>query len=198
LETLDRKDEAAKLVLDRSTAENVKPEFRAEAFVSMAAKKYTCANDISDVEPVKKTVKKDGKDVYQYTKPTDPAQFDKLKACATDGMKLIEQAVALEPAGLKDSKDIDPVTAPPAEVEAKIEMLKIFASAYSYRANLFYQNMRVAEMEGNTAEKDALKAKGDEARTVFASFSEAEKKIETAKENKKKSDSEKKKEEEKK
>jgi tetratricopeptide (TPR) repeat protein len=191
MDTLGRKDDSTKLIVDRAANTNVKDEYRGEAYTSLAARQYSCANEISDVEPVKKTVKKDGKDVYQYTKPEKPEDFEKLKTCADEGLKLIEQAVALEPAEVQQMKGLDLKSMTPAQIEAKQEILRIFSSAWSYKANLLYQKMRIAEMEANMADKDSFKAKGDEARTVFTGLNEVEKKMETEKEDRKKAEAEK-------
>jgi hypothetical protein len=152
LDNLDRKDEALKWVVDRSENASVKPEFRAEAFTSLAAKQYSCANDISDIEPVKKTVKKDNKDVYVFTKPEKPEEYEKLKSCTAKGNELIDKAIALEK-------------------EAGIET----DSVWSYKANLLIQQMRIAEMDGNTADKDRLKGEADKAKEKFTTLA-AEKK----------------------
>src|SRR5215207_4402370 len=154
IDTLGRKDVANQLVTERAANTNVKPEYRAEAYTSMAARQYSCANEISDVEPVKKAVKKDGKAVYQYTKPENADDFAKLKTCADEGIRLIEEAVKLEPADVQQMKNLDVKTLTPQQVDAKLEMLKIFSSAWSYKANLLYQKMRIAEMDANTADKD--------------------------------------------
>jgi tetratricopeptide (TPR) repeat protein len=191
MDTLGRKDESSQLVTERAANTNVKPEYRAEAYTSMAARQYSCANEISDVEPVKKTVKKDGKDVYQYTKPENADDFTKLKTCADEGIKLIDQAISLEPKDVEQMKGLDPKTLTPQEIDAKLETLKIFSSAWSYKANLLYQKMRIAEMDGNASEKDSFKAKGDEARTVFTSLNETEKKLDEEKEARKKAAEEK-------
>jgi tetratricopeptide (TPR) repeat protein len=58
LETLDKKDESLQWITDRANNSSVDPQYRAEAYTSLAARQYSCANDISDVDPVKKTVKK--------------------------------------------------------------------------------------------------------------------------------------------
>ena len=178
LDTVGRKDESLQLINSRAANNSVKPEYRAEAYTSLAARQYSCANEISDVEPVKKAVKKDGKDVYQYTKPENPDDFAKLKTCADEGMKLIDQAIALEPADVQQMKGIDTKGLSPQDIDARLEKLKIFSSAWSYKANLLYQKMRIAEMDGNTAEKDSFKAKGDEARAVFTGLNETEKSLE--------------------
>lgn len=192
MDTLGRKDDSLKLIVERSNNTSVKNEYRAEAYTSLAARQYSCANEISDVEPVKKTVKKDGKDVYQYTKPEKPEDFEKLKTCADEGLKLVEQAVALEPADVQQMKGLDLKSMTPAQIEAKQELLRIFSSAWSYKANLLYQKMRIAEMEGNTAEKDSFKSKGDEARAVFTGLNEVEKNMEAEKDSRKKAEEEKK------
>lgn len=186
MDTLGRKDESLKLITERANNTNVKPEYRAEAYTSLSARQYSCANEISDVEPVKKTVKKDGKDVYQYTKPEKPEDFEKLKSCAEEGLKLVQQAVDLQPAEVDQMKSLDLKSMTPAQIDAKQEVLRIFSSAWSYKANLLYQKMRIAEMEGNTADKDSFKAKGDEARAVFTGLNEVEKKMETEKDDRKK------------
>jgi hypothetical protein len=191
LDTLGRKDEATQKVVDRAANTNVKPEYRAEAYTSLAARQYSCANEISDVEPVKKAVKKDGKDVYQYSKPENPDDFAKLKACADEGMRLIDQAIGLEPPQVQQMKGVDVTSQTPQQIETNLEMLRIFSSAWSYKANLLYQEMRIAEMDGNTAEKDSFKSKGDEARTVFTGLNETEKKLEEEKEARKKAKEEK-------
>lgn len=192
MDTLGRKDDSLKLIVERANNTNVKNEYRAEAYTSLAARQYSCANEISDVEPVKKTVKKDGKDVYQYTKPEKPEDFEKLKTCADEGLKLVEQAIALEPADVQQMKTLDLKSMTPAQIDAKQEMLRIFSSAWSYKANLLYQKMRIAEMDANAAEKDSFKAKGDEARTVFTGLNEVEKNMESEKEGRKKAEEEKK------
>jgi len=191
IDTLGRKDESAQLVNERAANASVKPEYRAEAYTSMAARQYTCANEISDVEPVKKAVKKDGKDVYQYTKPENPDDFAKLKTCADEGIRLVDEAIKLEPADVQQMKGIDAKSLTPQDIDSKLEKLKIFSSAWSYRANLLYQKMRIAEMDGNTAEKDSFKAKGDEARTVFTGLNETEKNLEAEKDARKKAAEEK-------
>lgn len=191
-ETLGRRDEATQMITERAGNANVKPEFRAEAYTSLAARQYSCANEISDVDPVKKTVKKDGKDVYQYTKPEDPAVFEKLKSCTEEGLKLIDQGLALEPAEVQQMKNLDLSTMTPPQITEKQDLIRIFSSAWSYKANLLYQKMRIAEMENDTAAKDDFKAKGDAARAVFTSLNETEKKMQEEKDARKRAEEEKK------
>jgi hypothetical protein len=181
LDNTDRKDESLQWVTERANNTQVKSEYRAEAYTSLAARKYSCANEISDVEPVKKTVKKDNKEVYQFTKPENPADFDRLKQCADEGLALVDQALAVEPASVQQMKNLDLKTMSIPQINENEELLKIFSSGWSYKANLLYQKMRIAEMEGNEAEKNNWKAKGDEARDVFKGLNDVEKNMEQEK-----------------
>lgn len=191
LESLDKKDESLQWITERANNTAVKPEYRAEAYTSLAARQYSCANGISDVDPVKKTVKKDGKDVYQYTKPENPEEFEKLKTCTDEGLRLIGQALDLEPSSVNGMKNLDLKNMTVSQINEQEETLKIFSSAFSYKANLFYQKMRIAEMESNSADKDSFKAKGDEARAVFTGLNEVEKNMEAEKDARKKAEEEK-------
>ncbi len=191
LDSLGRKDESLQWITERSTNPVVNPEYRAEAFTSLAARQYSCANEISDIDPVKKTVKKDGKEVYQFTKPEKPEDFDKLKSCTEEGMKLIDQSIALEPPAVGELKNLDLKSMTVPQINDKEDLLRIFSSAWSYKANLLYQKMRIAEMENNTADKDSFKTKGDEARVVFTGLNEVEKNMEAEKDARKKAEEEK-------
>lgn len=140
LENLGRQDEWLKWVTDRSTNEKVPPAQRSEALTSLAAKQYSCANNITDVEPVKKEVSKGKERVYQFNKPTDPATYAELKQCIATGTDLANKSVELD-------------------TESD--------SAWSYKANMLVQQTRLAEMEGNNADKDRYKAEADKAKARF-------------------------------
>lgn len=149
LDNLGRQDEWLKWVTDRANNEQVPPEQRAEALTSLAAKQYSCANNITDVEPVKKEVTKGTERVYQFTKPAEPAVFDELKQCIATGTDLVDRAVTLDP-----NSD----------------------SAWSYKANMLVQQMRVAEMEGNAGQKESLKAEADKAKAKFTELADIKRK----------------------
>ena len=163
LENLGRNDEALAWTTERANNEQVPKEQRAEAYTSLAAKKYSCANDISDVEPVKKTVTKDGKQVFEFVKPENPEEYATLQKCVQEGSDLIDKAVALDP-----NSD----------------------SAWSYKANFLVQQGRVAEMEGNTQLKEELKAKAEEAKNRFTELAAEKKRIADEAEAKKKAEEE--------
>lgn len=151
-ENLGKQDEWLAWVTDRANNENVSKENRSEALTSLASKKNTCASEISDVEAVKKTITgKDGKPAFQFVKPANPDDFETLKKCTNEGLELANKAVEFDP-----NSD----------------------SAWSYKTSLLVQKMRVAEMEGNTAEKDSYKKQADEAKEKFTVLAEAKRKKE--------------------
>jgi hypothetical protein len=113
---------------------------RANSLVAMAAKKYNCANDISDNDAVKKTVDKGGEQVFQFVKPAEEKEFDTLKKCVEEGTAYIDKAIEL-------NSESD--------------------SAWSYKASLLVQSMRIAEMEGKTDEQEKLKKESEEAKAKF-------------------------------
>lgn len=161
LENLGRDDEAKAWITERANNEQVPNEQRAEAFTSLAAKKYSCANDISDVEPVKKTVTKDGKQVFEFVKPENPEEYETLKKCVEEGSALINKAVELDP-----NSD----------------------SAWSYKANFLVQQARIAEMEGNDELKEKLKAEAEKAKDRFTELAAEKKRIADEAEAKKKAE----------
>ena len=153
LENLNKNEEWMQWVTDRANNENVPPAQRAEALTKLAAKKYSCANDISDVEPVKKTVTKDGKPAFVFNKPENAEDFAKFRQCTAEGAELVNRAEKLD-----TNSD----------------------AVWSYKANMLYQQMRLAEMEGNTTEKDRLKAEADKAKERFTELATAKKAKEDA------------------
>ncbi len=160
LENLNRDDEWLKWVTERTNNEQVPPEQRAEALTKLTAKKYSCANEISDAEAVKKTVKgKDGKDVFQFSKPENPQDLENLRQCTQEGTELINRAEKLD-----TNSD----------------------AVWSYKANMLVQQMRLAEMEGNAQQKEAIKAEAEKAKERFTELSKIRKEKEEAIEAEKK------------
>jgi tetratricopeptide (TPR) repeat protein len=163
-ENLQMPDDWLTWVTARADNEAIPKEQRAEALTSLAAKKNSCASDVTDVEAVKKTVTgKDGKQVFQFVKPANPEDFERLKKCTDEGMALTAKAVEFDP-----NSD----------------------SAWSYRTNMLVQKMRIAEMDGNTAEKDSFKKQADEAKAKFTVLAEAKRKKEEEEAARKKAEEE--------
>lgn len=160
-ENLGQMDDWRKWVTDRANNAGVPGEQRAEAYTSLAAKENTCANDISDVEPVKKTVIKDGKAQYTFSKPANPADLETLRGCIQKGTELIDKALELD---------------------------KNNESVWSYKTSLLVQNMRLAEMEGRTPDKDKFKAEADTAKAEFTRLAEIARKKREEEEARKKAE----------
>ncbi|HEX8368523.1 MAG TPA: hypothetical protein VF604_08275 [Pyrinomonadaceae bacterium] len=138
-------------------------ETRASAFTSMASKENTCANDITGVEPVRKTVKVAGKDEYQYIKPTDPKVYEDLKGCIARGTELINKALDLD----KNSDSI-----------------------WSYKTSLLIQDMRVAEMDGRKEDQARFKDEADKAKAEFTRLAEIKRKAKEEEEARRKREEE--------
>ncbi len=176
-ENLQKTDEWLAWVTARSANTSIPPEQRSEALTSLAAKKNSCANDISDTEKTKKTVTKDGKQAFQFVKPEKAEDFTALQQCTTQGAQLIDQAVALEPDPVKNATSFDIKKATDAQLQSTLDLLKVFESARSYKTSLLFQAMRIAEMENKTPERDSLKQQADAARAKFLELSDVVKKI---------------------
>lgn len=176
-ENLQKNDEWLSWVTKRSQNKSIPPEQQAEALTSLAAKKNTCANDITDTEATKKTVTKDGKQAFQFVKPANAADFETLGKCVDEGMALIDQASALETDQAKNAARLDPKAMSDADLAKTQDVLKVFESARSYKASLLIQKMRYAEMDGKTEERDQLKAQADAARAAFVALSDVVKKL---------------------
>ena len=177
LDNLQRPDEWNQWVTERSNRTDIEPQNRADALTSLASRKNTCANEITDTEQTKKTVKKDGKDVFQWVKPENPADLEQLRQCVTDGLKLIDQAVALEPDSVKNAASLNVKSLTDQQLKQTQDLFKIFESARSYKASLDAQAMRLADMESRTADRDALKAQADSGRAKFLELSNKDKEI---------------------
>lgn len=150
---------------------------RARALSAQAAKFSSCANEITDSEETKKTVKKDGKDVFQFVRPASNEQFERLKECVQQGNALVDEALRIETATVKNSNNIDVKSLNDSQLRINAELLKPFESVRSYNANLLIQAMRLAEMDGRTADRDRLKGEADQAKTRFLQLGETGKAI---------------------
>jgi len=171
-ENLQRTDDWQQWVTARANNTGIEPQNRAEALTSLAARQNTCANEVTDTEETKKTVKKDGKDIFQFVKPASNEDFEKLKACVARGTELIDQAVALEPEAVKNAANLNVESLKDEELKKNSALYKVFESARSYNASLTIQDMRLAEMEGREADRDRLKQEADRARAEFVALSD--------------------------
>ena len=176
-DNLAQPDKAKEWQTEVSNSADYPVTARARALSSLTAKMNTCANDITDTEATKKTIKKDGKDAYQFVKPANAEDFSKLKECVAEGNRLIDQAVAIEPYDVKNSATLNVATLSDAQLALNVEVFKVFESTRSYKASLLVQAMRLAEMEGNATLHDSLKTEADAAKTKFQELSDIGKKM---------------------
>src|SRR5690606_798859 len=84
-ENLQRNDDWLKWVTDRANNQSIEPQYRAEAYTSLAARQNTCANEISGAEANRKQIQRDGKDVYQYVKPQNAEDLERMRSCVQQG-----------------------------------------------------------------------------------------------------------------
>lgn len=100
---------------------------RAEAFVTLATRHWKCSHDVTEQQGNKTTEQQPDKPaVVKYKMPADQSDFLKARQCVTDGLRLAEQAISLDP----NSR-----------------------SGWSFKSNLLQEAAKLAEMEGDAAQK---------------------------------------------
>ena len=152
-QNLDQNDKWLEWQTAQAKSAEIPNVARANAYIAMGAKQYSCANDISDDEAVKSTVEKDGEASFVFKKPESEDDFKKLKECVEKGSDYIDNAIKLN-----------------AESD----------SAWSYKTSLLVQQARIAEMEGDTESKDKFKEESDEAKKKFDELAKKRREAEEA------------------
>jgi hypothetical protein len=176
-ENIEQPDKAREWQMEVANSADYPETARARALSSLGAKFNTCANDITDTEQTKKTVKQNGKDVFQFVKPSNPEDFAKLNDCVGQGTKLIEQASSLEPDSVKNASNLNVQSLSDVQLALYSEIFKVFESIRSYKASLLIQAMRAAEMDGRTADRDRLKQEAENAKNQFSQLSDIVRKM---------------------
>lgn len=125
---MKRDEKVNELLLQRASG-GPTPTAKAEALTILASKQWQCSYDITEQKENKVTENKPDKILIHYKKPANQADFDKATQCTTEGLKLAEQATALDPNN---------------------------PNAWSYKANLLREKSKLAEMSGDTAAKGDL------------------------------------------
>lgn len=175
-DALERRDVAKEWQRQLAAGDQYPGTARARAIVSLGIENNSCANDITNNDKVKKTVKVDGKDVFQFSKPESPDDLAKLQKCVADGTKLFDQAYALENDVVKTASTVDIKSLNDDQLLILEESILPFESARSYRASIAVQAARLAEMEGSgnlaaaKAEADKRKAESDQLKKVAAAI----------------------------
>ena len=131
-------------VFQRAVDPSFSAEKRAEAFVVLASKEWDCAFKITELPANMATsLLERGAMKIHYTKPNDPAEFEKAQQCAANGLNLIESAIGL------DSDD---------------------EAAWSYKTNLLMELSKLAEMDNNLLLKSEFEKQADAARNTLFEF----------------------------
>ena len=120
----------------RATDAQVKPEKRSEAYTFLASKDWDCSYRITESGENKQTVPKDGKQVVQFKKPKDPADFTTAQQCVAKGMENANKAIEMNPDNEK---------------------------AWGYKTNLLLEAKKLAEMDGKTEDAAKFGKEADEA-----------------------------------
>jgi len=123
---LKQDDKARELVLGRANDFSAPNAKRAEAFAILSGRQWQCSYDITEQPANKKTAETPAGSTTVYTPPADQGDLIRARQCVADGMQFVEQAVALDPQN---------------------------RSALTYRANLLREASKLAEMEGDAAQK---------------------------------------------
>ncbi len=107
-------------VFQRAVDANVSDDKRAEAFVALASRDWDCSFKITGLPTQRTTTLFKHRVEVHYKKPQDLAEFEKAHRCATEGLEMIEAAIALTP----DSE-----------------------MAWSYKTNLLLELAKLSEMD---------------------------------------------------
>jgi hypothetical protein len=119
-------DKVKQLLTERASLQSVPPDKRAEALVILASQQWKCSYDITEQKENKTTENKPDKVLIHYKKPANQADFDRANQCATEGLKLAEQAISLDPNN---------------------------PNAWTQKTNILREKAKLAEMAGDTAAK---------------------------------------------
>jgi TonB family protein len=141
---MKQEEKARELLLWRANDFSAPNEKRAEAFIALAGRQWQCSFDITEQPANKKTAETPAGAATVYTAPADQGDLIRARQCLADGMQFVEQAVGLDPKN---------------------------QNALSYKANLLREASKLAEMEGDAAQKaeydrqfkEALEAAGRKA-----------------------------------
>jgi tetratricopeptide (TPR) repeat protein len=131
-----KRDEKVNELLASRAQNGPTPKAKAEALTILASKQWNCSYEITEQKENKTTENKPDKILIHYRKPANQADYDKAQQCTTEGLKLAEQATALDPNN---------------------------PNAWSYKTNLLREKSKLAEMAGDTAAKADLDKQYDAA-----------------------------------
>lgn len=133
---LKQKELLREWILQRATNVSMANDKRSEAFTALASKDWDCSFQITELPSNKVTIVRRKKAYVSYRMPKDRNEFEQAKECANRGLEMVNMAIALTP-----------------EVE----------DAWTYKTNILWELMKLAEMSGNPARRRELQGQYDEA-----------------------------------
>ncbi|MEP6921750.1 MAG: hypothetical protein ABI967_11545 [bacterium] len=157
----ERIKEDAKLrdwIVARANDTRVEPEKRAEAYIVLASKDWSCSFQMTDLPTNKITTVVSGRATVSYNKPKEQKDFDAAQMCVKRGLEEVENALKFDPNS---------------------------ESGWSYKTNLLAEAAKLAEMDGKTDQKTELDKQRDAAQKRTNQLSEANRKKQAEQEAKK-------------
>ena len=133
---MKNEEKVLELLLSRANDFSLSNDKRAEAFVILASKGWQCSYNVTEQKENKTTEQQSDKAVVKYKMPADQGDFIRARGCATGGLQFAEQAVVLSPKN---------------------------PNAWNYKANLLREAAKLAEMEGDAAQKEEYQRQFEEA-----------------------------------
>ena len=131
---MKRDDKVVEMLTERANDSSAPDDKRAEALVILASRQWQCSYNITERRENRKRDTKSGR--VSYSMPADAGDFARARQCADEGLRLIEQAVSLDPNS---------------------------PSAWSYKENILREESKLAEMEGDAERKAGYERQYEEA-----------------------------------
>lgn len=133
---MKNEEKVEEMLTRRAGDGSVRPEKRAEALVILASRRWKCSYDITEQKENRTVAPRPDRAHVKYRMPADSSNFYKAQQCATEGLQLAEQAVALDPNN---------------------------PNAWTQKVNLLRESAKLAEMEGDEARKAEYARQADAA-----------------------------------
>lgn len=123
---MENEEKVSELLLQRANDFSLPGGKRAEAFATLASTQWQCSHGLTERAENKKTTDGAGGPSVVYAMPADAGDHIRARQCVTEGLQFAEQALALDP----ENRNARPL-----------------------KANLLREAMKLAEMEGDAAQK---------------------------------------------
>jgi hypothetical protein len=140
-------------IMKRANDPNEPSEKRAEAYAILAGKDWDCSFKITEQPDVKNTSAEGGGAKVTYKKPKDEKDFQNIQQCVARGLQEAETAIKYDPNS---------------------------ESAWSYKTNLLIERAKIADMNGDAAQKAELEKQAQVAGKRAAALAEERRKKEEA------------------